>query len=78
MCRSRSPFPRRLTPDIGTRAMDCVKPLERCFMINSRIAKRFTYVEPMEETLRLAFRYAIEERAFFPLAQIGRRVLTRR
>ncbi|KQM20094.1 hypothetical protein ASE73_04940 [Sphingomonas sp. Leaf24] len=62
-------------PDIGTRAMDCVKPLERCFMINSRIAKRFTYVEPMEETLRLAFRYAIEERAFFPLAQIGRRVL---
>jgi hypothetical protein len=62
-------------PDIGTRAMDCVKPLERCFMINARIAKRGTLVEPLADTLRLAFDNALTERAYFPLAQLGRRVL---
>lgn len=62
-------------PDIGTRAMDCVKPLERCFMINARIAKRGTLVEPLADTLRLAFDNALAERAYFPLAQLGRRIL---
>ena len=62
-------------PDIGTRAMDCVKPIERSFMINARIAKRGTLVEPIAETLRLAFDNAVAERAYFPLAQLGRRVL---
>lgn len=62
-------------PDIGTRAMDCVKPLERSFMINARIAKRGTLVEPIAETLRLAFENAVAERAYFPLAQLGRHVL---
>jgi hypothetical protein len=61
--------------DMGTRAMDSVKPLERSFMINARIAKRGTLVEPIAETLRLAFDNAIAERAYFPLAQLGRRVL---
>jgi len=62
-------------PDIGTRAMDSVKPLERCFMINARIAKRGTLVEPIAETLKLAFDNAVMERAYFPLAQLGRRLL---
>jgi hypothetical protein len=62
-------------PDIGTRAMDCVKPLERCFMINARIAKRGTLVEPLPDTLRLACDNALAERAYFPLAQLGRRIL---
>ena len=62
-------------PDIGTRAMDSVKPLERSFMINARIAKRGTLVQPITETLRLAFDNAVKERAYFALAQLGRRVL---
>lgn len=62
-------------PDIGTRAMDSVKPLERSFMINARIAKRGMLVEPIAETLRLAFDNAVTERAYFPLAHLGRRVL---
>lgn len=65
-------------PEMGTRAMDCVKPLERCFMINARIAKRGTLVEPLVETVRLAFAHALEARAYFPLTQIGRRVLQAR
>ena len=62
-------------PDIGTRAMDSVKPLERSLMINARIAKRGTLVEPIAATLCLAFDNAVSERAYFPLAQLGRRVL---
>lgn len=62
-------------PEMETRAMDCVKPLERCFMINARIAKRGTLVEPLAETVRLAFAHALDARAYFPLTQIGRRVL---
>ncbi|MDT7535445.1 hypothetical protein OVY48_18740 [Sphingobium sp. SA2] len=65
-------------PEMGTRAMDCVKPLERCFMINARIAKRGTLVEPLAETVGLAFDHALSERAYFPLTQIGRRVLQAR
>lgn len=65
-------------PEMGTRAMDCVKPLERCFMVNARIAKRGTLVEPLAETVRLAFAHALDARAYFPLTQIGRRVLQAR
>jgi hypothetical protein len=65
-------------PDIGTRAMDCIKPIERCFMINARIAKRGTLIEPLADTLRFAFGNAVSERAFFPLAQMGRRILQNR
>ncbi len=62
-------------PEMETRAMDCVKPLERCFMINARIAKRGTLIEPLPETVRVAFAHALDARAYFPLTQIGRRVL---
>lgn len=65
-------------PEMGTRAMDCVKPLERCFMVNARIAKRGTLIEPAAETVRLAFAHALDARAYFPLTQIGRRVLQAR
>ncbi|MCK0533265.1 MULTISPECIES: DUF4209 domain-containing protein [Sphingobium] len=65
-------------PEMETRAMDCVKPLERCFMINARIAKRGTLVEPLPETVRFAFAHALDARAYFPLTQIGRRVLQAR
>ena len=62
-------------PEMGRRAMDCVKPLERCFMINARIAKRGTLAEPLAVTVRLAFAHALDARAYFPLTEIGRRVL---
>lgn len=62
-------------PDIGTRAMDSVKPIERSFMISARIAKRGKLIEPIANTLRLAFDNAVTERAYFPLSQLGRRIL---
>lgn len=62
-------------PDIGTRSMDTVKPLERCMMINARIAKRGTVVDPLGDTLLRAFDHAIAERAHFPAATLGRRLL---
>lgn len=65
-------------PDIATRAMDCVKPLERSLMINARIAKRGTLVSPLADMVRKAYYHALAERAFFPLAQIGRRILQHR
>ncbi|MGN6690021.1 MAG: DUF7380 domain-containing protein, partial [Sphingopyxis sp.] len=65
-------------PDIATRATDSVKPIERSFMINARIAKRGTLIEPIAETLRLAFENSITERAYFPLSQLGRRILQHR
>lgn len=62
-------------PDIGTRSMDTVKPLERCMMINARIARRGTVVEPLRATLVRAFDHALAERAHFPAATLGRRLL---
>lgn len=62
-------------PDIPSRAMDLIKPIERAFMINARVAKRGSFVEPITTTVQAAFDHCLAERAFFAIVQVGRRAM---
>ena len=62
--------------DIGLRVMDAVRPIERAFQINARVAKRGTVVEGLAEVLELAYRRAQADRAYVQfqrLAVVGMR-----